>query len=183
MRRVDCGLVVEDEGGMAAALESFMESRADRVLMASDMRQAERHLASARIDAAIVDLALPDGAGVQLLDQLFAQSVLPRVIVVTGSATPDIAFALAQAGVRGFVRKPFALEQLERVWEEAIGAAPDPRPLLRASVGRIGLHAMEAAVRRSMTDEALATAGGSRRRASGILGFSRQLLQHILGRD
>lgn len=183
MRRVNCGLIVEDESAMAAALGSFMESRADRVLMAGDLRQAERHLASARIDAAIVDLALPDGTGVKLLDHIFAQSVLPRVIVVTGSATPDTAFALAQVGVRGFVRKPFALEQLERVWEEAIGTAPDLRPLLRASVGRIGLHEMEASVRRSMTEEALAMARSSRRRASGILGISRQLLQHILRRD
>jgi hypothetical protein len=43
---------------------------------------------------------------------------------------------------------------------------------------------METAVRQTMTDEALAAAGRSRRRASGLLGISRQLLQHILrGRE
>jgi DNA-binding response OmpR family regulator len=183
MQRVNCGLVVEDDGAMATALASFMQTRAEKVLVAGDMREAEQHLASARIDAAIVDLALPDGTGVKLLDRVFAQPVMPRVIVVTGSATPATAFALAQTGVRGFVFKPFALEQLERAWDSAVGGVPDLRPLLRASVGHVGLHALEASVRQSMTEEALAMALSSRRHASGILGISRQLLQYILRRD
>jgi DNA-binding NtrC family response regulator len=184
MRRVNCGLVVEDDPSMSVAVASFLRLRAERVLVAADIRQAERHLDEAtRIDSAIVDLALPDGNGVKLLDRLFAQPVLPRVIVVTGSATPDAAFALAQSGVRGFIHKPFSLEQLERTWEEAVNGTPDLRPLLRASVGHVALHAMEASVRQSMTEEALAIAESNRRRASGILGISRQLLQHILHPD
>jgi DNA-binding response OmpR family regulator len=180
--RVKCALVVEDDPTLAAALSAFARPRAEAVHVARTHEEAERLIAALRFDMALVDLALPDGNGVALLERLWSQPAMPRVIVVSGSATPDTAFNLAQAGVRAFVPKPLALESLERAWDEALRRPPDLRPFVRASVGQVGLHAVEDVVRRSMTDEALALAESSRRRASSLLGISRQLLQHILRR-
>jgi len=182
VRRVNWALVVEDDVRLASALGSFLAPRAARVQVATTRHEAQRLVREGRIEAALLDLALPDGSGSDLLDVLWAQPVMPHVIVISGSAAPDTAFLLAQRGVRSFVPKPLALERLERAWDEALGAAPDLRPWLRASVGRVDLRTMEDAVRRSMTDEALALARNSRRRASSMLGISRQLLQHILRR-
>jgi DNA-binding NtrC family response regulator len=173
-------MVVEDDASLASALESFLAPRADLVRVAATRAEAARQLADGRVDAALVDLALPDGSGVELLELLWAQTIMPHVIVISGSAAPDTAFQLAQRGVRAFVSKPLSLQRLETAWEVALGEAPDLRPMLRASVGHVPLRTMEDAVRRSMTEEALAMAGSSRRRASRVLGISRQLLQHIL---
>jgi hypothetical protein len=46
----------------------------------------------------------------------------------------------------------------------------------------VDLRTIEQAVRDNMIEEALALAGSSRRRASSLLGVSRQLLQHMLRR-
>ena len=180
MRQLKCALVIEDDQALADALGCFMSERADVVLVANSKERAEQLLTRHPVDAALVDLALPDGSGLDLLDLLWKRAPLPQVLVVSGSATPDTAFSLAQAGVRGFLSKPLDLEGLARAWEEVVSRPPDLGPLLRASVGRVSLRAMEDTVRQSMTDEALALAASSRRRASSLLGISRQLLQHIL---
>jgi DNA-binding response OmpR family regulator len=180
--RVKCALIVEDDPPLAAALALFMRARAETVHVARTREEAERLMDAHVFDASLVDLALPDGSGVDLLERLWSQPAMPRVIVVSGSATPDTAFNLAQAGVRAFVPKPLALDALERAWEATLRRPPDLRPFVRASVGQVDLHTVEDVVRRSMTDEALAVAGSSRRRASSLLGISRQLLQHILRR-
>jgi two-component system response regulator RegA len=183
-RQVETALIVEDNASLAAALACFVAERAARVEVMATKLEAQRCLRSARVDVALIDLALPDGSGLDLLDALWSQPAMPHVIVISGSATPEVAFRLALGGVRSFVPKPVTLEELGRVWDDVLTRPPDLRPFLRSSVGRVGLRAMEDAVRESMIEEALALADKSRRRAAGFLGISRQLLQHILrGQD
>jgi two-component system, response regulator RegA len=179
-RQVKTALIVEDNAPLAAALACFVAERAGRVEVTATKLEAQRCLRSTRVDVALIDLALPDGSGLELLDALWSQPAMPHVIVISGSATPEIAFRLALAGVRSFVAKPVTLEALGRVWDDVLTRSPDLRPFLRSSVGRVGLRAMEDAVRENMIEEALALADKSRRRAAGFLGISRQLLQHIL---
>jgi DNA-binding NtrC family response regulator len=178
--RVGVALIVEDDVSLGDALRRFLEERVTAVDLTHSRKEAERKLREQQFDAALVDLALPDGSGLQVLDALWAQPTMPRVVVISGAATPDVAFRLAQMGVRRFVPKPLNLELLARVWEETVNLAPDVRPFLRGSAGHVDLRTMENLVRQSMIDEALAMARGSRRRASSLLGISRQLLQHIL---
>jgi two-component system response regulator RegA len=180
VKRVSTAFVVEDDPLLAATLVDFLRVRADAVHVAATMTDAERKLGSIHVDAALLDLALPDGDGQSLLDTLWAQSSMPQVVVISGSARPDNAFRLAQAGVRAFLAKPISLESLERAWEQILPNPPDLSPLLRAAVGRVDLHTVETAVRQQMIEEALVVARGSRRKASRLLGISRQLLQHIL---
>jgi DNA-binding NtrC family response regulator len=108
------------------------------------------------------------------------QPVFPRVIAISGCADADTAFHLAQTGVRCFISKPLDLGRLQQAWDMALHVPPDLRPFIRACVGQRRLHDLEEQVRRQMTDEALAAGGGSRHKASALLGISRQLLQNIL---
>lgn len=173
-------LIVEDDDALAGALEAFASRRAATVQRAATKARALEILESADVDVLMLDIGLPDGSGDQLLAVLARKPVFTRVIAVSGSADPTTAFALAQAGVRRFVTKPLDLNQLERAWEQALKEAPDLRPFIRACVGRRKLHDLEGMVRDEMTAEAMAEGGGSRRKASSILGISRQLLQRIL---
>jgi DNA-binding NtrC family response regulator len=182
LRRVKVALVVAQDGGVGSLLRSFMSERAELVRVAASKQQAQQCLAWSRVDAAIVDLGLADDEGLDLLQILLAQPSMPHVLVLGGAATPDTAFRLAQAGVRGYVANPPSLERLAEAWEQTFCRPPDLRPLLRASVGRVDLRTIEQAVRDNMIEEALALADSSRRRASSLLGVSRQLLQHMLRR-
>lgn len=173
-------MVVEDDPWLAGTLKAFLADRARVVYLAATKREAEQRLRSGPVDLALVDLALPDGSGLDLLELVWNLPAMPGVVVITGSASPETAFRLAQMGVRAFLTKPVRLDRLERVCRQVLEQPPDLRPFVRASVGHVDLRELEASVRTTMTDEALAVAGRSRRRASGLLGISRQLLQHIL---
>lgn len=177
---VERALIVEDDEALSGALETFARSRAAVVHIARTEGAALQMLRSTPVDAALVDLSLLGDSGHAFFEQLWRQAAMPEVVVISGRSTPAAAFELAQAGVRGFVAEPLSLERLELAWDAAMSRPPDIRPFVRSSVGRVSLRDVEEIVRRSMTEEALARAGSSRRRASGLLGISRQLLQHIL---
>ncbi len=106
---------IEDDEALADALGRFMSERADVILVATSKARAEQLLKRNPVDAAIVDLALPDGSGLDLLNLLWKRAPLPQVLVISGAATPDTAFNLARAGVRGFLSKPVDLEGLGAV--------------------------------------------------------------------
>ena len=179
-KEVHTALIVEDDACLAEVLRAFVAERAAHVQVARSRREALRCVEAARVDVALLDIGLPDGNGFEVLDDLWRQPAIPQVIVITGSATPDSAFRLAEAGVRSFLAKPVALERLALVWDDVLTRAPNLRPLIRNSVGRVHMKDLEYFVRYSMIEEALAIGEESRRRAARLLGISRQLLQHIL---
>ena len=180
MQKVWRVLVVEDDPALGRALEAFAARLAEVVYRAANKADAIRAIAAQAPDVVLLDIGLPDGSGADLLATLARQPRFPRVIAVSGSADPDTAFRLAQAGVRSFVTKPLKLDDLRQAWEQALGSTPNLRPFLRVCVGGQRLGDLEALVRGQMVEEALAMVGGSRTHASQLLGISRQHLQHII---
>jgi len=180
VQTVGRALVVEDDPALGRALQAFAARHAQVVHWAATKADAMQAIPAQDPDVVLLDIGLPDGSGADLLETLSRRPRFPRVIAVSGSADPDTAFRLAQAGVRSFVTKPLKIEDLRQAWEQALESIPDLRPLLRVCVGGQPLGDLEALVRGQMVDEALAIVGGSRTHASQLLGISRQHLQHIL---
>lgn len=175
-------LIVEDSSRLAQALAEALRTRAKRVSIAPTLAAARALLASDPPSVVLLDVALPDGDSLSLLDDLRAVQPLPHLIAMSGAASPEQTFRLAQAGARAFLTKPLALDQLEEVWTRTLSTPPDLGQHLRAQVGAAPLHALEDYVRDTLVDEALARAEGSVRGAARLLGISRQLLQQILRR-
>ncbi len=171
-------LIVEDADDLRRVLAEAMASRAERIHSARTLAEARQRLAESTPDAILLDVQLPDGTVLPLLDDIRAKKPMPHLIAISGSAQPDEAFQLAQAGVRAFLKKPVDLKQLEQVWNDTLSRPPDLEPALRASVGRVPLKQLEESVRDTLVDEALAKSKGSTRGAAK-LDISRQLLQHI----
>jgi DNA-binding NtrC family response regulator len=128
----------------------------------------------------VLDVVLPDGRAVDLLDALEDVSPAPCVVAISGAAGPEESFELAARGVRAYIKKPLNLEELEAGVKRALSEPPDLAPHVKSAVGRAPVHEVEQLVRDTMVHEALARGKGNRRRASHVLGISRQLLQHIL---
>ncbi|WIG97699.1 response regulator [Myxococcus sp. SDU36] len=173
-------LVVEDASCLARAIEEALRARVERCTHAASLAAARQVLQHDAPDAVILDVSLPDGESIELLAPLCALEPLPHVIAISGTATAEQAFQLAQAGVRAFLPKPLDLARLESVWLETLARPPDLVTALRASAGRVPLHGFESLVRDTLVDEALAKSDGSVRGAAKLLRISRQLLQHIL---
>lgn len=173
-------LIVEDNPALRRSLEEALLARAPTVVACGTVTEARELLARVRPDLLVLDVALPDGDAFDVLTAAQALEVAPVVVAMSGEAGPDQSFLLAQRGVRAYVRKPFALDALDRALDVALTTAPDLAPLVRAAVGHMPVRDVERDVRRTMVTEALARSGGSKNGAAKLLRISRQLLQHIV---
>jgi DNA-binding NtrC family response regulator len=178
--RVESLLIVEDSPELLRALAEASKDWTVSVHLASTIAAARNVLARVRPEVVLLDVCLPDGDALSLVEDLRALQPLPIVIAISGAATPTQTFRLAQAGVRGFLAKPLDLARLESVWDEALKEPPQLGAQVRASIGRVPLQQLEGWLRKTAVTEALARSHGSVRGAARLLRISRQLLQHIL---
>lgn len=103
MSRSGSLLIVEDERLLSASLRLHFSSLGVEVTVAGSVAEGRSRLERARFDVCLLDLGLPDGDGLSLIDSL----PIERSIVIT--AVPDPA-RLAAAGVRHVIPKPFDLD-------------------------------------------------------------------------
>jgi CheY-like chemotaxis protein len=108
-------LVVEDEPLIRAVLMDLLEELgiASEQAASSEDAIAVMDQAGDRIDAAIVDLALPDGSGLDLAAQLRQRRPGLPIVIATGysrASVPD-----DQLPSLGYLQKPYDLSMLEAV--------------------------------------------------------------------
>src|SRR4051812_38285256 len=104
-------LIVEDDDRTRSALERLLRLNGHEVAAASTVRQGTE-LLGWRPDCLVLDLALGDGAGEELL-RTIRREVLPiRVAVVTGSADRERLEHLKQFEPDLFLMKPIQVSTL-----------------------------------------------------------------------
>ena len=109
-------LVVEDDASLLATIDVLLRHYEFVPLLAPTLADARRHLAAADPDVVLLDLNLPDGNGVDLLEQLRATGRRARVIVLTaGSAAEHLRRLRALRPDRLFVKPMNFLDLLDGV--------------------------------------------------------------------
>ena len=105
-------LVIEDEPRIAEILRPPLEQAgfvADFVSLYADGRAA---LASNPYDAAILDLGLPDGDGLQLLAEVRAAGNHIPILILTARDAVDDRVCGLDSGADDYLVKPFAMTEL-----------------------------------------------------------------------
>ncbi len=98
-------LLVEDSRYASEAMRLLCMRSGARIRRADCLRSARRHLQIYRPSLLIVDLGLPDGSGLDLIDE--AHRAAPRISIILGTSADDSAArACLQAGADGFLAKP-----------------------------------------------------------------------------
>jgi len=125
-------LVVEDSRFASEALRLMCLRSGARIRRADCLRSARRHLQVYRPSVAIVDLGLPDGSGLDLIEEL--NRAVPRVGVILAISGDDANAPRARgAGADAFLAKP--LESLGVFQHAILSALPvERRPAGPASV-------------------------------------------------
>jgi DNA-binding NtrC family response regulator len=182
LRPVERALLVEDDVALRAAIARILAGWGDvAVAEAGSAAEARQHLTDGPPpDLVIIDVRLPDDSAFGVLDTASQLSPAPIVVAMSGKASPDEAFQLAQRGVRKYLRKPFSIEQLTATVEAALREAPQIQPIISAWVGRVPMRELQQEVRRVMVTEALARTDGSRSGAARLLHVTRQAVQQML---
>jgi DNA-binding NtrC family response regulator len=130
-----------------------------------------------------LDVRLPDGDAFTVLERARKLSPAPIRIAISGEASPEDAFRLAQLGVREYLQKPASLNEIWDAIRNAAEAPPDLAPIVQQVVGHIPLKQLVASVRGEAVRQALGTARGNTTRAARILDVTRQAVQQFLQRD
>jgi len=129
-------LVVDDEPLIRRAIARRLLTAGYDVLEAEDGRTAIER-ASTGVDLAILDYRLPDIDGVAVLRQLKQSDQDLLVILLTAYADVDTAVAAMKLGAYHFANKPFDLEALVAIVEQALETTRLRREVrqMRASQG------------------------------------------------
>ena len=113
-------LVVEDNELNRALVRAIITRAGDtalrtaQIIEAHTLAQARAVLADTPIDVVLLDVQLPDGNGLSLLDQLPAQALQQRpvIIAVTGGVLPEQRAAAIAAGCDAIISKPYVAADL-----------------------------------------------------------------------
>lgn len=99
-------LLVEDDRDLATALQSILEQEGHAVEVVGTLAEARATLDERLPEILLLDLGLPDGSGLDLLDEIRATDEVLGVIVLTGSSNPEIVVECMKRGADHFLPKP-----------------------------------------------------------------------------
>jgi len=112
-------LVVEDDASLRQALKKVLERQDCSVSEAATLANAFRVLRSRVFDLILLDLKLPDGNGMRLLERQ-ANAYPDRIIVITGTGSVVDAVAAMKRGAFDFIVKPFDRDLLLATLHKAL---------------------------------------------------------------
>jgi PAS domain S-box-containing protein len=116
-------LVVEDDDAVARVLGIILGRAGHTVTRAATIAEARRSLTSARPAVILLDMKLPDGSGLDLLDDLTEIPALQQVpVVVLSGVEPTFDPRLRSDRVVEWLMKPFAERELLRALRDATSA-------------------------------------------------------------
>ncbi len=137
-------------------------------------------------DVVLLDLSLPDGSGVEVAQQLLAQQLAHRVIVLTVHDEPEELAALMRIGIHGYLLKGIRSADLVQAIRAAVatGAAlsPDMLPELLRQYRRLVRVVEEDDILTAREREImqLVAAGASNREIARRLALSIQTIKNYL---
>lgn len=110
-------LLVDDDPGVRFALTEVMCERGYRVVCASSGVQALASLDG--IDVVVTDLSMPGMDGLELVSQIAARAPALPVILLTAHGSENLVRLASSRGACGCLSKPFDIDEIARVIEQA----------------------------------------------------------------
>lgn len=120
-------VVAEDDPVVAALASAAIEAEGWDVMVAADAMQAVMFTVRSAPAAVVLDIQMPAGSGVQVLQKLKANAKTADVpvVVLTGSTDPTLPDAVRALGAAAFLAKPLDPDALRDALRAAIAASSD----------------------------------------------------------
>lgn len=116
-------LVVEDDEKLSRSMERFLTQRGFVVRRVGTEAGALETLGAEAPDAAILDVHLPDGSGLDVLEHLRQDGAAIPAIVMTADDSLAVRQRAEQLGVAAFLTKPVQPLELLRILRQALQGA------------------------------------------------------------
>ncbi len=116
-------LVIEDEAAVMDVNRAMLEALGYRVIGVQTGREAVQTIGSFedRIDLVLLDMGLPDMKEEELVRTINSIRPNTRVIVCTGGGMDGDVRRIVDAGVHGFLEKPYTIATLSVTLKKALG--------------------------------------------------------------
>ncbi|HET8667527.1 MAG TPA: sigma-54 dependent transcriptional regulator, partial [Terriglobales bacterium] len=105
-------LIIDDEAAIRESLQTLLEFEEYSVEMASTAEEGLSRLAERPFDLLLLDFALPDKNGLEVLAEIRDRDPLFPVIMITAYGTVENAVKAMQGGAANFIQKPWDNEKL-----------------------------------------------------------------------
>jgi DNA-binding NtrC family response regulator len=105
-------LVIDDDRNVMQALAELIEREGFETRSASNLEEARALIAAGPPDVVLIDLLLPDGNGMELLQSLDPST---QVVLITGHASVDTAVEALRLGASDYLTKPVDIARLKAV--------------------------------------------------------------------
>ena len=112
-------LIVDDEASARDFVSQALTDAGYETLQAGDLQSAARAIDTGSADIILLDVVLPDGSGLSLLDRLALENPSPPVILITAFGEVDLAVEAMKKGAQDFLQKPLDLGRLRQAVERA----------------------------------------------------------------
>jgi two-component system, OmpR family, KDP operon response regulator KdpE len=128
-------LACDDESRILRALKLVLRPEGYEVLTAASMQEALDVVALSPVEAAIVDLVLPDGDGIDLCRSLREWSTMP-IIVLSALGEEEQKVRALREGADDYITKPFGPQELIARLEAVLRrSSPDPDESVISAAG------------------------------------------------
>lgn len=104
-------LIIEDEEQICKALKTSLSDEGYKIYVAQDVKHGEIEAATRKPDLLIVDLGLPDGDGIVLINAIRNYSNVP-IIVLSARTSEESKVEALDAGADDYLTKPFGSSEL-----------------------------------------------------------------------
>ena len=101
-------LLAEDDAALGQGIRLALQSPAIEITVCRTLAQARAAAAENRPDLLILDVNLPDGSGLELLEQVRRTSDVPVILLTANDLETDVVTGL-ESGADDYITKPFSL--------------------------------------------------------------------------
>lgn len=105
-------LIIEDEPQLAKSIAAYMSDEHYRCELAATYHQAMEKIKIYEYDCILLDLTLPGGDGMAVLEELKRQNKQDGVIIISAKNSLDDKIKGLQLGADDYLAKPFHLPEL-----------------------------------------------------------------------
>lgn len=105
-------LIVEDNIDLARNIQDFLQHEGYICELSSTCGEARDKLSSFNYDCVVLDIMLPDGSGLSLLENIKEQKIKSNVLIISAKNALDDKIYGLDKGADDYLTKPFHLSEL-----------------------------------------------------------------------
>lgn len=157
-------LIVDDEETARSFIHEALGDAGYEAIEAGDLKQAHKTLDTGSADIVLLDLNLPDGSGMSLLDRISRENPAPPVILITAYGEIDTAVEAMKLGAQDFLQKPLDLDRMLQAVErskEIVALRRELELLRQSATGQVEMVVGETQTMKRIMKEAQRAAEAS----------------------